>query len=434
MRHFAILAALAALVLATAGAVRAAEMPLATPEEAGLHPFAIEHLDAAMTALVDSDRRAGVVWAVAKNGKLLTHKAAGWRDLENDLPMQTDTWVRYYSMTRGVTGLAVMMLYEEGKFELDDPVADYIPAFANTPVLKDRKGSPSETEPQTRPLTVYHLLTYTSGLGYPFDYDPSLGVTFENVLTSGITIEQGVDVLASKPLLFQPGRHWYYGFSGDVLGRLVEIWSGQSYDAFLRSRIFEPLGLADIGFQMPEEDLHRLAKAYGKDDDGNLIDVTANLPAINSYRAGDTIFSGGGGLAGTALDYLQIAQLLLNGGALNDVRLLSQESVDLMTRNHLTPDQGALNWYARGRFTDQDPWRRQDGYGWGLSIGVRLDDQAHTVGGGRGEFTWDGLANTTFFADPENGIVAIALSQYLGPNQDELIHALRTSLYGALGD
>ncbi len=412
----------------------AAEMPVASAEDAGLQPFAIDHLDSAMSALVDSGRRAGVVWAVAKDGKLLTHKAAGWRDLENGLPMQTDTWVRYYSMTRAVTGLAVMMLHEEGQFELDDPVAKFIPAFADTPVLKDRTGDPTDVEPQSTPLTVYHLLNYTSGLGYPFDYAPSLNVSFDTVLSSGLTIEQGITELAAKPLLFQPGQHWYYGFSGDVLGRLVEVWSGQSYDAFLRSRIFAPLGLIDIGFQLSADDWHRMAKVYGKDDDGNLIDVTANLPPINSFRAGDTVFSGGGGLAGTALDYLKIAQLLLNGGALDGVRLLKPETVALMTRNHLTPDQGPLNWYAQGRFTENDPWRRHDGYGWGLSIGVRLEGEPHTIGGGRGEFTWDGFANTTFFADPENGIVAIALSQYLGPNQDELALVLRTSLYGALGD
>ena len=409
-------------------------MPLASPEDVGLHPFAIDHLDATMTALVDSGRRAGVVWAVAKDGYLLTHKAAGWRDLENNLPMQVDTWVRYYSMTRAVTGLAVMMLYEEGRFELNDPVAKFIPAFADTPVLKSRTGDPADVVPQDTPLTVYHLLTYTSGLGYPFDYDPVLNVSFDTVLSSGITIEQGVNELASKPLLFQPGQHWYYGFSGDVLGRLIEIWSGQSYDDFLRSRVFTPLGLTDIGFQLSDDDWHRMAKVYGKDDEGNLTDVTVTLPPINSFRAGDTIFSGGGGLAGTALDYLKIAQLLLNGGELNGVRLVQPETVALMARNHLTTEQGPLNWYARGRFTENDPWRRQDGYGWGLSIGVRLEDVPHTIGGGRGEITWDGFANTTFFADPENGIVAIALSQYLGPNQDELIHALRTSLYGALGD
>jgi len=422
------------LALSVSAAALAADFPVAKPEDVGLQPLAITHLDDAMTALVDSGHRAGVIWAVAKDGKLVTHKAAGLRDIENALPMQTDTWVRYYSMTRAVTAVAVMMMYEEGKFALDDPVANFIPAFTDTQVLKDRKGDPTATKPQTSPLTVYHLLTYTSGLGYPFDYDPSLDVGFDTILSSGITIEQGVNTLASKPLLFQPGTHWYYGFSGDVLGRLVEVWSGQRYDEFLQSRIFKPLGLTDIGFQLADGDFHKLAKVYRPDETGKMADATAGLPPINSFRAGDTIFSGGGGLAGTALDYLAIAQLLLNGGELKGVRLLKPETVALITRNHLTEEQGPLNWYAQGRFTKTDPWRRQDGYGWGLSIGVRIPDEPHTIGGGRGEFTWDGFANTTFFADPENGIVAIALSQYLGPNQDELVHTLRTALYGALGD
>ncbi len=418
------------LALLFPGAVPA--MDEADPASVGLSPLALKHLDKAMAALVETGRRSGVVWAVAKNGKLVTHKAAGLRNIENGLPMETDSLFRLYSMTRAVTAVAVMINYEEGKFKLDDPVSKYIPAFANTPVLKDRKGDPTDTEPQASPLTVHHLLTYTAGLGYPFDYDPSLDVSFEKILWPGMTIEQGVDYLATVPLLFQPGRHWYYGFSGDVLGRLVEIWSGQPYDEFLQTRIFDPLGLGDMGYHISDDDWDRLAEVYAPGEDGALVNATARSPVINSYRTGDTIFSGGGGLAGTALDYLRFAQMLLDGGALDGVRILQPDTVALMTRNHLTPDQGPINWYAQGRFTENDPWLKFNGYGWGLSIGVRIDGGEHTVGGGRGEFKWDGLANTTFFIDPENDIVAVAMTQYLGPDQDDLEMALRTSLYGGL--
>ncbi len=429
-RHLSIFAALVALAVSSSSLA----MDEAAPLDVGLSPLALGHLDASMIALVETGRRSGVVWAVAKNGKLVNHHAAGLRDIENDLPMETDTLFRLYSMTRAVTTVAVMIMHEQGKFDLDDPVSKYIPAFAYTPVLKNRKGDPTDTEPQQSPLTVRHLLTYTSGLGYPFDYDPSLGVGFENTLGPGITIEQGVDFLAKTPLLFQPGKHWYYGFSGDVLGRLVEIWSGQPYDSFLRDGIFAPLGLNDMGFQIADDQWHRLAKVYAPSEGGGLVDATPRAPVINSYRDGDTIFSGGGGLVGTAIDYLRFAQMLLNGGELDGVRILDPETVELLSRNHLTPEQGPLNWYAQGRFTESDPWSRLNGYGWGLSIGVRLDDQAHTIGGGRGEFKWDGLANTTFFIDPENEIVAVAMTQYLGPGQDDLEMALRTSLYGGLLD
>ena len=238
--------------------------------------------------------------------------------------------------------------------------------------------------------------------------------------------------MASRPLLFQPGARWYYGFSGDVLGRLVEIWSGQPYDVFLRDRVFTPLGLNDMGFQLPDDQQHRLAKVYAPDDSGVLQDAAARMPPIDFYSAGDTIFSGGGGLLGTAIDYLRFSQMLLNGGVLEGVRLLQPETVALMTRNHLSPEQGPLNWYARGRFSDTDPWAKANGYGWGLSIGVRLDDQPHTIVGGQGEFRWDGFANTTFFIDPENQIVAVAMTQYLGPEADDLENALRTSLYGSV--
>ena len=422
------------LGLAVLSSQPASAMDEAAPMDVGLSPMALTHLDVSLTALVETGRRSGLVWAISKNGKLVSHKAVGLRDIENNLPMQTDTLFRVHSMTRAVTAVAVLMMHEEGKFNLDDPVAKHIPAFAETPVLKNRKGDPTDTEPQQTPLTVRHLLTYTSGLGYPFDYDPSLNVGFEQILAPGLTIEQGIDYLASKPLLFQPGTRWHYGFSGDVLGRLVEVWSGQPYDVFLRERIFGPLGLESMGFQIADDQSNRLAKVYAPGEDGALVDATPRMPLASTYGAGDKIFSGGGGLVATAIDYLRFAQMLLNGGTLDEVRILQPEMVALMTRNHLTPEQGPLNWYAQGRFTENDPWARFNGYGWGLSIGVRLDDEAHTVGGGKGEFKWDGFANTTFLIDPENQIVAVAMTQYLGPNQDDLEMALRTSLYGALLD
>jgi len=400
----------------------------------GISPQAIDQLDKAMTALVETGRRSGLVWAVAKNGKVVTHKAAGLRNIEANLPMQTDSLFRYYSMSRAVNAVAVMINYEEGKFEFDDLVSEYIPAFSNTPVLKNYTGNPSEIEPQSTPLTIYHLLTYTSGLGYPYDYDPSLGVEFEKILWPGLTLEKGVNYLATKPLLFQPGKRWYYGFSGDVLGRLVEIWSGRSYKKFLQERIFDPLSLHDMAFNLADEEWQRMAEVYSIGAEGELVNATDRAPNINSYRANDTIYSGGGGLLGTALDYLRFAQMLLNEGTLDGVRILEPKTVAQIRRNHLTPEQGPLNWYAQGRFTDRDPWMRLNGYGWGLSMGVRIDDQSHTVTGGRGEFKWDGLANTTFFIDPENEIVAVAMAQYLGPGQDDLEMILRTSLYGALVD
>lgn len=423
-----------ALFLSLALTLSASAMDEVEPLSVGISPLAIDHLDKVMTSLVETGRRSGVVWAVAKDGKLITHKAAGMRNMESGLPMQTDSLFRYYSMSRAVNAVAVMLLHEEGKFELDDPVSKYIPAFVDTPVMKDWRGDQSQTEPQQTPLTVYHLLTYTSGLGYPFDYDPSLEMGFENILWPGLTIEQGVNYLASKPLLFQPGQHWYYGFSGDVLGRLVEVWSGQTYKAFLQERIFDPLGLEDMTYNVADEDWHRMAEVYRPGEDGGLVNATERAPNINSYRAGDTIYSGGGGLAGTVIDYLHFAQMLLNGGELNGVRILKEETVANISRNHLTPEQGALNWYAQGRFTENDPWLRMNGYGWGLSMGVRLDDGDHAIAGGRGEFKWDGLANTTFLIDPEHNIVAVAMTQYLGPGQDDLEMALRTALYGAVVD
>ncbi len=404
------------------------------PESVGLSPRIIARLDADMEALVTENKRAGIVSVIARRGKIVHFRAHGWRNMEKALPMELDTICRIYSMTRAVTAVGLLSLYDEGKFRFDDPVSQYIPEFSETRVLKEIRDGQIVSESQQQPITLRNLFTYTSGLGYPSEYPDFLGLSFEKTVGLGDTIENGMRALAGFPLLFQPGDHWHYGFSGDVLGRVAEVISGQPYDQFLKQRIFDPLRLIDTGFFVPADQWDRLAEAYTLNSDGKLENATKRLPTLNSYREGETIYSGGGGLVSTAGDYLRFGQMLLNEGELDDVRILKPETVKLMVRNHLTNDQGPLMSYAKGRGTPDDPWTASNGYGWGLSIGVRLDGETHTVPGGKGEFRWDGLANTTYFIDPENEIVAIAMSQYLGPKQDELDLTLRRHLYGAVID
>ncbi len=406
------------------------DLEMEDPARVDLLPQSIDNLAADMRALVDDGKRAGIVSAVARKGKLVHMQAYGMRDLEEGLPMEEDTIFRFYSMTRAITAVGLLTLYEEGKYDLDDPVSKYIPEFSDTPVLIKRDETAMVA--QETPLTIYHLFTYTAGFGYPFSYPKSIGVSFDSVLGVNDTLETGIRNLASYPLMDQPGAHWYYGFSGDVLGRVAEVASGQPYDAFLKERVFDPLGMTETGFFVADDDWDRLAKAYRPNDEGGLINATATLPVINSYKEGKQMFSGGGGLVGTAMDYLRFGQMLLNKGELDGVRVLKPETIELMSRNHLTASQGPLNWYAAGRGTPDDPWWNQNGYGWGLSIGVRLDEGPHGVPGGQGDMRWDGLANTTFFVDPENEIVAVAMAQYLGPDQIDLELALRRNLYGAL--
>lgn len=400
----------------------AGELEPADPASVGLLPQAIDNLAAEMRTLVDDGKRAGIVSAVARRGKLVHFQAHGLRNMEKGLPMEKDTIFRLFSMTRAISAVGVLTLYEEGKYQFDEPVSKYIPEFAKTPVLVQRDKT--ETVSQETPLNIYHLFTYTAGLGYPLGYPEEFGMTFDIVLGVDDTLETGIRNLAGYPLLDQPGAHWYYGFSSDVLGRVAEIVSGQPYDRFLKERVFDPLGMTDTGFFVRDDEWHRLAEAYRPDDHGSLRNSTATLPEINSYKEGKSMFSGGGGLVGTVMDYLRFGQMLLNGGVLDGVRVLKPETVELMCRNHLTDAQGLINW-------SDDSWEDVNGYGWGLSIGVRMDEGPHAIPGGKGEVQWDGLANTTFFIDPEHEVVAVAMAQYVGPGQNDLELVLRRNLYGA---
>ena len=403
---------------------------LVTPEEVGLEKRRIDAIAAGLRGLVDDSRRAGIVSAIASRGKLVHFQAYGSRNLEANLPMEADTLFRLYSMTRAVTAVGLLTLVDDGSLGLADPVAKYLPEFADTPVIDEIGAHEIITVPQSTPLSVYHLLTYTGGFGYPLSYPESFGLTMEQVLPVDGTLETGIRRLAEVPLLAQPGARWRYGFSGDVTARISEVVSGKPYDAFLRDRIFEPLGMHDTGFTVPVERERDLAEMYSPGPDGVLVNATARAPVTNSYEPGSRLFSGGGGLVSTAADYLSFCQMLLEGGRLNGTRILLAETAANMLRNHLTETQGPLMWSAPGRGTADDMWAAHDGYGWGLGISVRLDGEQQEIPGGCGECRWDGLANTTYFIDPEHDLVAVAMSQYLALDGRELELVLRTNLYG----
>jgi len=402
------------------------------PAAVGLSAAAIDELAAQLRNLVDEGKRAGIVSGILRHGKLVHFQSYGSRNLEQALPMEGDTIFRLYSMTRAVTAVGLLTLCDEGQLELDDPVAEYLPEFADTPVIKEVRDGEVITEPQQSPMTIYHLMTYTAGFAYPESYPKSLGITLDQVLRVGDTAEAGIQYLARQPLLSQPGAHWYYGFSGDVLGRIAEVVSGQSYDRFLNERIFQPLRMNDTGFVVPTDRRDRFAEVYAPDDNATLVNATARVPQSNSYREGETFFSGGGGLVGTAGDYMRFCQMLLNGGELDGVRVIEADTAALMARNHLREDQGPLMWYAKGRGTPQDPWTASNGYGWGLGIGVRLAGEGHVMPGTDGECRWDGLANTIYFIDPVHDIVVVAMSQYLSMEQRELELTLRKNIYGGM--
>ncbi len=415
------------LIAALIGSAQARDLERAAPESVGLSQAAMAKLKSDMQAMVDSGHRAGIVYAVARKGKLVAFETLGKRNVERNLPMTADTQFRLYSMTRAVSAAAILTLVDEGKLRLDDPVSKYIPAFGNMPVIKALDAEKITTEPQRTPMTVFHLFTYTSGLGYARDWPRSVGMDQRDILDLNGTIADGMGKLAKYPLMYQPGAKWHYGFSSDVLGRIAEVASGERLDQFMRKRLLDKLGMTNTDFSVREGKRDLLADAYAPDASGKIGNVSAKLPPSSSYDKPGTFFSAGGGLVSTAGDYLRFCQMLLNGGQLDGVRVLKAETVKNMLTRHTTADQGLVNWY------DPKPQTLWKGYGWGLAIGVRAEDSEHAVPGSAGDVGWGGLANTHFFLDPKEELTAVAMSQYLGPEEPNLGILLRKGVYAALG-
>ncbi|MBL8628750.1 MAG: beta-lactamase family protein [Rhodospirillaceae bacterium] len=398
------------------------------PASVGLDPAGMARLSTDMKAFVDQNRRAGVVYAVMRQGKLVALEAFGSRNIEKNLPMTTDTAFRLYSQSRAVTAAAILTLLDEGKLKLDDPVAKYIPEIAKMQVIKEIKdGQVVATEPQKTPMTIRHLFTYTSGLGYAADWPKSVGMNQRDILSLDGDLALTMSKLSRYPLLTQPGERWIYGFSSDVLGRVAEVASGQKLNLFLKNRLFDKIGMTGTDFWVKDPDM--LAEVYGPDVSGpnapNALMRKAS-PASSTYTKPGTLFSAGGGLVSTATDYLRFMQMLLNGGTLDGVRVLKPETVKMMLTRQTTPQQGLVYWYNHN---SSATFR---GYAWGLGIGIRAAEGPHTIPGSDGDAAWGGLANTTYFIDPKQQIVAVALSQYLGDDAEALALTLRNGVYSAI--
>lgn len=402
-------------------------------KEVSLKPDAMKLLDDRMKALVDNGKRAGVVYAVARGGKLVTIKAHGYRNLENKVPMTTDTIFRIYSMSRAVTGSAVLSLVDDGKLGLDDPVAKYIPAVGDMRVITEvLNGQVLTTVPQETPMTIRHLFNYTAGFAYAPSWPAGLGMKQRDILALNQTTEEGINKLTKYPLLGQPGAKWRYGYHSDVLGRVAEVISGQKLSDFVRDRVTQKLGMTDTNFWVAEKSLPRFADVYFAGPDGKLVNATETAPPSSSYRTPGTFFSGGGGLTSTAMDYLRFAESLRQGGALDGTRILKAETVKEMTTNAITAKQGGEVYW-------NDPWVMDlcRGYGWGLALGVRLPDDVAptpaTAPGTAGDFGWYSLANSVWFVDPSEDITAVAMSHYQGVGERAVGATLREGVYAALG-
>jgi CubicO group peptidase (beta-lactamase class C family) len=384
------------------------------PEEVGVSSARLNRIGKAMQSYVDERKLAGLITMIARRGQVLHFECFGMMDIEAGKSMQSDTIFRIHSMTKPITSVAVMMLYEQGDFQLKDPVSRFIPGFKDLRVFVKATESGLELAEPEREVTMQDLLTHTSGLVYD---DPE-GSPVEAAVWQADreaekvapdeTLEEWIQRLVRLPLAHQPGSKWHYGLSTDVLGYVVEVISGLAFDTFLEQRIFSPLGIVDTGFYVPQEKISRLATMYGPAEGGGL--QIMDTPETSKYSKPKRFLSGGGDLFfSTASDYMRFAQMLLNGGEMNCVRLLSRETVKLMTTNHLLK-----------------------GHGFGLGFAVITNVAQSGMYGSEGSYWWGGSANTFFWVDPREKLIGLIMPQFLAYGRYPIQRELQELTYQAI--
>ena len=414
-------AALAPAALAQSSSQDDAEahagLPVVSPGAVGMSADGLARIAPAMQAYVDDGRLAAVMTMVARRGQVVHWGAVGTRDTATGDPLERNDIFRIYSMTKPVTSVAVMILVEENRVALDDPVSKFVPEFADVQVLTDG----GDRVPAEGPITIEHLLTHTSGLTYGLFGDSAVDRLYNqaNPLRLAEGLEDFTRRVAELPLLASPGTRWNYSVSTDVLGRVVEVASGQAFDAFVEARILGPLGMDDTAFWVPAEKRGRFMANYAKVG-GRL--VVADSPVDGQYTRPPAFPSGGGGLTSTASDYIRFAQMLLKGGSLDGVRILAPETVAKMRTNHL-PD--ALVPIDLGTYISP-------GYGFGLGFAVMVDPVASPEPDHAGVFRWAGAANTFFWIDPEAELIGMVWTQFTPFAAYDLEREFQTLVYGAI--
>ncbi len=402
------------------------------PSDVGLDQGRLDRMTEHFKTYVDDGRLPGWIMAVSRNGKVPYVAAHGHRDMESSAPVEADTVFRIFSMTKPITTVAAMMLYEEGKLDLTDPVAKYIPAFGDTRVYLRGPATNAATAPQEAPMTVHSLMTHTSGLTYGFSYANGIDhlyrqAGFEWGIPAGLDLEACCNIWAKIPLLFQPGTEWNYSVSTDVLGRVVEVASGMRLDDFIRTRITEPLRMHESSFWATDEQADRFASLY--------VPTPGTKKAMRMDGLGHRgtqpplFLGGGGGMVATTGDYLRFTQFLLNRGELDGVRLLGPRTVDFMTMNHL-PGGADLAQVGRPLFAESS----FEGTGFGLGFAVVLDP-AKTKGlSSKGEYNWGGAASTAFWVDPVEQITAVFMTQLLPSSTHPIRAEMRRFVNAAIVD
>jgi CubicO group peptidase (beta-lactamase class C family) len=407
------------------------------PESVGLSSDRLERITEWLQQQVSSERLAGCSVLIGRNGGIPYFHAVGKADVENDKSFERDTIVRIFSMSKAVTTVAAMMLYEQGAFQLDDPVSKYLPAFADTPVWLG--GELSNTEPQRELMLVRHIMTHTSGLTYGFMHTNVVDEAYrdgsiEFGLKEGL-LEDQVNKLAKIPLVCQPGSQWNYSVSSDVLGRLVEVWSGQSLAAFFETAIFKPLGMKSTAFHVAAlyapasgGDMSSVSKAASADEQASRGGLKLQEPYDKSrYCEPVAMYSGGGGLTSSIDDYGRFCQMLTNKGELDGVRLLGRKTVEHMRKNHL-PDNKDMA--AMG----QPVWSETsyDGIGFGLGFAVVIDPVKASIVTSEGEYHWGGAASTFFWIDPEEDLWVVFFTQLMPSSTYPIRRELRSRVYQTL--
>ncbi|MGW1545045.1 serine hydrolase domain-containing protein [Streptomyces sp. NPDC002309] len=401
------------------------------PRDVGLDGNALDRVDQHFAHYVDVGRLPGYLVSVARGGRIAHLTTYGSRDVAAGLPVESDTLWRIYSMTKPFTAVAALMLVEDGRLSLDDPVARHLPAFADARVHESGSGADTRTRPPAGPMLIRHLMTHTAGLTFAFYHSHPVDALYreaglESSVPPGADLAETIDVYASLPLQFDPGTQWNYSVASNVLGRVVEVVSGQPLDVHLAERIFGPLGMPDAGFEVGGRQEERLAEMYGEKEDGTGIEPIAGLP----LRGRPRFLSGSGGMVAGAHDMHRFMELLRRRGELDGVRLLSRGTVDMMTSNQLP---GGADLRAFGsRPAHDEPGN--DGVGFGFGVSVVVDPERTLAPAGLGTFGWTGVATTAFWVDPGRDLTVQFMTQVRPRTSHTMFRELKQLLHEAVKD
>lgn len=403
--------------------------PTASPAQLGLDEHRLQRISHWMRRYVDEGKLPFALVMLARRDRVAFLDYYGQRDIALSAAVEADSIVRIYSMTKPITTVAALMLYEQGLFQLDDAVSKYLPELGKLDVFVGGDATNPHTTPSTHDFTVRELMTHTAGLTYGFIEATPVDEIYRR---DGIDFNNGdrplaelITLLGQTPLLCQPGTQWNYSVATDVLGRLVEVWSGVDLDRYLRENIIAPLGMHDTGFHVPADKHDRFAASYRRNSAGTLAQVESSIGGRFTRAA--LTYSGGGGLVSTAEDYMRFTRMLMRGGELDGVRLLGNKTVALMTSNHLPDDMAAM---GQPRFSESN----YEGVGFGLGVSVTLDPARAQILGSAGEYAWGGAASTAFWSDPSEQQTVILMTQLLPSSTYPIRRELRVLSYQAIVD